>query len=78
MKGHDEVMPQVAVEFLRHEIAGSRFAVLHSVHDEVDVVGERFDLWLVSRLYTVFDGQVVSEEDARKAAELEESGFDVA
>ena len=32
---------------------------------------------MANRSVHLFDGQVVSEEDAQKAHELEESGFDV-
>jgi putative ABC transport system ATP-binding protein len=32
---------------------------------------------MAERLIHLFDGQVVSEEDAKKLAEIEESGFDV-
>jgi hypothetical protein len=33
---------------------------------------------MAERMVHLFDGQVVSEEDAKKMSELEESGFDVA
>ena len=33
---------------------------------------------MAERMIHLFDGQIVSEEDAKKMAELEESGFDVA
>jgi ABC-type lipoprotein export system ATPase subunit len=32
---------------------------------------------LAERTIHLFDGQIVDEEDARKAKELEQSGFDI-
>jgi putative ABC transport system ATP-binding protein len=33
---------------------------------------------MAERMIHLFDGQVVSEEDAKKMAEVEEAGFDIA
>jgi putative ABC transport system ATP-binding protein len=59
-----------AVMDLLHELHGEGATICMVTHDP------RY-AHLAERTIHVFDGQIVDEEDARKARELEQSGFDI-
>ena len=62
VKRDDEVVAQISIELLRSKIKRACFVRLDAVNDEINVVGIRLDLRLVSCLDRVLDGEVVEPE----------------
>ncbi len=63
VKRNDIIGAEIAVEFLRDKVGRPRLARLDTVNDEIEILFERLDLWLVARLDAVLDRQVMKLKD---------------